>query len=155
VQPLYSARGRLIKRPRAISPVVEAISTDSCVKNDTFSSEPRRKRARKSSQLPQFDVYQDENFRADSTKYSGSQSLALSVTERQTEKIWPHISVEIPFHFKFHQNSSESSPTQVNRRPLAPLSSIALNEAQKAPKIPLNWLKNQPNNHTSTFFSLF
>jgi hypothetical protein len=72
VQTLYSIRGRLIKRPRAISLVVEAFSTDSSVKNDTFSSEPRRKRARKSLQLPQFDVYQDGNFRADSTQYFGS-----------------------------------------------------------------------------------
>jgi hypothetical protein len=152
---LYSARGRLIKRPRAESSVVEALSTDSFTENDTFSSEPRRKRARKTIQLPQFDVYQDENFKANSPEYSGSKSPTLGVIERQTKKIWPHISVEIPFHSEFHQNSFKSSPTQANRRLLAPLLPIALNGTQKAPKIPQNWLKNQPNDYTSTLFTLF
>jgi hypothetical protein len=54
----------------------------------------------------------------------------------QTGKIWPHISVEIPFQPEIHQYSSESISEKANREPLASLSSIALNGAQKAPKIP-------------------
>jgi hypothetical protein len=155
VQLLNSARGRLTKRSRAISFVVEALLTDSSVKNDTFSSESLRKRARKTSQLPQFNIYQDRNFTVDRSKCCGSKSPTPGLIGRQTEKIWPYISVNIPFRSEFHQNSSESSPKYANREPLAPLSSIALNRAQKAPKIPQNWLKNQPNDHTSTFFTLF
>jgi hypothetical protein len=155
VQSLHSARGRLTKRPRAISPVVKAVSTDFSVENDTFASKPPSKRARKATQLPQFDVYQDKKLMADSPQFCGSKSLTPGLIGRQTEKIWPHISVNIPFRSEFHQYSPESSPTQANREPLAPLSSIALNGAQKAPKIPQNWLKNQLNDHTSTFFTLF
>jgi hypothetical protein len=102
VQLLNCARGRLIKRSRAISFVIKALSTDSSVENDTFCSESPRKRARKTSQLPQFDIDQDENFRADSPKFCGSKSLALNLIKRQTEKIWLYISVEIPFRSEFH-----------------------------------------------------
>jgi hypothetical protein len=82
VQLLHSARGRFFKRPRAKSPVVEALSTDPSVENDTFSSESRRKRARKTTQLPQFDIYQDENFRADSPKFCGSKLPSLDLIGR-------------------------------------------------------------------------
>jgi hypothetical protein len=87
VQLLDSARGRLIKFSRAISFVVKALSTDSSVENDTFSSESPRKRARKTSQLPQFDVYQNGNFTVDRAKFCGSKSLILGLIGRQTEKI--------------------------------------------------------------------
>jgi hypothetical protein len=30
---------------------------------------------------------------------------------------------------------------------------MAINRAQKAPQIPQNWLKTQPNDHTSEFFN--
>jgi hypothetical protein len=126
MQLLHSARGRLNKRPRGMSFVIEALSTDSSVENDTFSSGSPHKRARKTSQLPQFDIYRDENFRADSPEFYGSKSLTLGLIERQTEKIWPYISVE-----------------------------IALNRTKKAPKILQNWLKNQLNDHISTFFTIF
>jgi hypothetical protein len=155
VQLVHSARERLKKRSRAIFPVVEAVSTDFSVENDTFSSEPPRKRARKATQLPQFDVYQDKKLRTNSPEVCGFKSPTPGLIKRQTEKIWPHISVNIPFRPEFHQYSLESSSTHANRKPLAPLSLIALNRDQKAPKIPQNWLKNQPNDHTSTFFTLF
>jgi hypothetical protein len=87
VQLLKSARGRLIKRSRATSFVVEALSTDSSVENDTFSSESPRKRARKTSQLPQFNVYQDGNFTVDRAKFCGSKLPTSGLIERQTEKI--------------------------------------------------------------------
>jgi hypothetical protein len=87
VQLLYSARERLKKRLRAKSPVIKTLSTDSSVENDTFFSESRRKRARKITQLPQFNIYQDENFRADSLKFCGSKLLSLNLIKRQTEKI--------------------------------------------------------------------
>jgi hypothetical protein len=63
--------------------------------------------------------------------------------------------VEIPFRPEIHQYSPELSLKNANREPLASLSSLALNRAQKAPKFPQNWLKNQPNDHTSTFLYLF
>jgi hypothetical protein len=97
MQLLYSARGRLIKRPRAKSSVIKALLTDSFVENDTFSSESRRKRARKTTQLPQFNIYQDENFRVNSPEFCGSKLPSLNFIGRQTEKIWPYISVKIPF----------------------------------------------------------
>jgi hypothetical protein len=87
VQLLHSVRGRLDKRPRAISSVVEAVSIDFSVKNDTFFSETPRKRARKATKLPQFNVYQDENFRADSPKFFGLKSPTPGLIRRQTEKI--------------------------------------------------------------------
>ena len=67
----------------------------------------------------------------------------------------PNIAFEIPFDPKFHSISVETSPKRAPREPLAFLSSIALNDAKKAPKVPEEWLKNQPNDHTSTFFSVF
>jgi hypothetical protein len=59
MQLVYSARERLKKRSRAIFPIIKAVSTDFFIENDTFSSEPPRKRARKATQLPQFNIYQD------------------------------------------------------------------------------------------------
>jgi hypothetical protein len=135
MQLLYSARGRLNKRPRGMSFVVEALLTDSFVENDTFSSGSLYKRARKTSQLPQFDIYRYGNFRANSPKFCGSKSLTLDLIERQTEKIWLYISVKFLFRSEFHQYSSELSPEYANREPLAPLLLIALNRAKKAPKI--------------------
>jgi hypothetical protein len=57
VQLLHNARGRLTKRPRAESSLVKALSSDSSIENDTLSSEPRYKRARKTAQPPQFSIY--------------------------------------------------------------------------------------------------
>jgi hypothetical protein len=114
-----------------------------------------RKRTRKTSQLPQFRVYEDQTLVADRTKNSGQNESPPSLIGRQLNKIWPHISVDIPFNLKFHSFSVESTPRRDTRQPLASLSSIALNDTKRAPKIPQEWLKNQPNDHTSTFFSVF
>jgi hypothetical protein len=95
---------------------------------------------RKAARLPQFSVYE---------------KLAPASIGLQTGKIWPHISVNIPFRAEIHQYSSESTSKYANRESLASLSSIALNGAQKALKMPQNWLKNQLNDHISTFFWLF
>jgi hypothetical protein len=92
---------------------------------------------------------------ADSPNLGAYKVLVLASIGLQTGKIWPHISVDIPFRAEIHQYSSESASKYANREPLASLSSIALNGAQKAPKMPQNWLKNQPNDHTSMFFWLF
>jgi hypothetical protein len=107
---------------------------------------------RKAAQLPQFSVYEDEILRADSSNLGAYEKFALASIGLQTGKIWPHISVDIPFRAGIHQYSSQSTSKYANREPLALLLSIALNEAQKAPKMPQNWLKNQPNDHISTFF---
>jgi hypothetical protein len=47
----------------------------------------------------------------------------------QTGKVWPHISMEIPFQPEIHQYSSELISKKANREPLALLSFIALNRA--------------------------
>jgi hypothetical protein len=75
-------------------------------------------------------------------------------------KIWPHISVEIPIQSEneayLHQNKRQKPSKIGNRKPLVDLLRIFINESQKAPKIPENWMNNQPNDHTSMFFySLF
>jgi hypothetical protein len=57
MQLLYNTRGRFFKCAGVKSPVIEALLTDSSVENDTFSSESRRKRARKTTQLPQLIRY--------------------------------------------------------------------------------------------------
>jgi hypothetical protein len=132
IQPEESARGRLNKLPRVDTPPSSPSRADFIAK--TINSP--RKRTRKSSQLPQFRVYQDETFRADRAKISGQNEPTPSLIGRQVNKIWPHISVEIPFKPKFHSISVESSPKRGTRQPLASLSSIALNGTKKAPKIP-------------------
>ena len=114
-----------------------------------------RKRRRKTLQLPQFDTYQDEILTQNSDKLSGSNGLTSASTGLETGKIWPHISVEIPFRPEFHSISAISGLTKGPRQPLASLSSIALNSTGKAPKIPQKWIENQPNDHTSTFFCTF
>jgi hypothetical protein len=87
VQLLHSARERLIKRLRAEFSLVEALSSDSSIENDTLSSKPRRKRARKTAQPPQFSFYQDTNSVADRLNLCGSKSQNLDLIGRQTEKI--------------------------------------------------------------------
>jgi hypothetical protein len=151
IQAEESARGRLYKRPRVDSLPSSSFGADFITKT-TISP---HKRTRKTSQLPQFRVYQDQNFRTDRDNPSGQNEPTPSPIERQINKIWPHISVEIPFHPEFHSISVESTLKRGPRKPLASLSSIAINGAKKAPKIPQDWLKNQPNDHTSTFFYSF
>jgi hypothetical protein len=110
------------------------------------------KKTRKTSQLPQFRVYQDKISTADADKYSGQNEPTLVEIKPKLDKICPNISVEIPFRSEFRLISAISGPKKRSRQPLASLSSLALNGAQKAPKIPQNWIENQPNDHTSTFF---
>jgi hypothetical protein len=92
---------------------------------------------------------------ANSSNPNALKLIVFALTGLQISKIWPYISEEIPFHFEFHQNSFKSISEKVSRELLASLLSIALNEAQRAPKIPQNWLENQPNDHTSTFLYSF
>jgi hypothetical protein len=120
-----------------------------------FLTNQRRKRVQKARQLPQFNVHQDKIFKANSPNSYASELAASDLINLQTGKIWPHISVEIPFRPEIHQYSSESTSKKANREPLASLSSIALNRARKTPKFPQNWLKKQPNDHTSTFLYIF
>jgi hypothetical protein len=153
-----STRGRSNKRPRADSASSGSFLIDPATKNGSFSlseSNNPLKRIRKARQLPQFKVYEDQNFRADSLNSGGQNEPTPALIEPQTGKIWPHISVEIPFRPEYHSKSHSSSVTTTSqrgpRKPLGSLSSIAINGAKKAPKIPQEWLKNQSNNHTSKF----
>jgi hypothetical protein len=141
----------LNKRPRADTPPCSPLRADFA----TQTTNSPRKRTRKSPQLPQFGVYEDQTSRAYGAENSGQNESTPSLIGRQIDKIWPHIAVEIPFQPESHSISVETSPKRGTRQPLASLSSIALNGAQRAPRIPQDWLKNQLNDHTSTFFSVF
>jgi hypothetical protein len=66
MQPLESTRGRLNKRPRVNIPPPRSFHIHSPTENSSPSSDRYRKRVRKSSQLPQFEVYEDEILGADS-----------------------------------------------------------------------------------------
>jgi hypothetical protein len=81
------------------------------------------------------------------------------IFEPQLGKIWPHIRVEIPFHADFEANLTQKTPKNPskigNRKPLSALPLVAINGTRQAPKISQNWIKNQPNNHISSFFTLF
>jgi hypothetical protein len=155
IQPLESARGRSRKRPRANTRSSSISFLQFSTENDSDSFNHRRKRVRKTRQLPQFDVHQDEILGINSAYFDATEKYTPALIGLQTGKIWPHISVEIPFRPEIHQYSSESISEKANREPLASLSSIALNGARKAPKFPQNWLKKQPNDHTSIFKTLF
>jgi Transposase IS4 len=146
-----SARGRLSKRPRVDPPLCSSSDADFAAQNIDFP----RKRIRKTPELPQFSIYQDQILDSDRKNPSGQNEPTPSLIGRQINKVWPHISVDIPFRAEFHSISTESTSTQNTRLPLASLSSIAINGAKRAPKIPQEWLKNQSNDHTSEFFGLF
>ena len=199
-----SPRGRSLKRPREIEPVLSSFGPDFSVQ----STDSPRKQRRKTAQLSQFSIYQDAISTANSDGLSGSndptpatirsemagiwpntlnsprkqrrKTLQLPqfatnqdeiLTQNSDElsssngstpvtigpergKIWPHISVEIPFRSEFRPISAISGPKKGPRQPLASLLSISLNSTRKAPKIPQKWIENQPNDHTSTFFKL-
>jgi hypothetical protein len=151
--------GRLTKRPRADTPPVQASDNDCFDENGDYSLKPLRKRLRKASQLPQFGFYQDETSLSDSLKLDAQNEPTPVLFEPQLGKIWPHTRVEIPFHADFEANLTQKTPKKPskigNRKPLSALPLIAINGTRKAPKIPQNWMKNQPNDHTSPFFTLF
>ena len=132
IQSKESTQGRSNKRPRVDNPFYSPLSADSAVQNADFS----RKRTRNTSQLPQLRVYQDQNLGSDRKNPSGPNEPTPSLIGRQINKIWPHISVDIPFQAEFHSISTESSSTQNIRLPLATLSSNVINSAKKATKIP-------------------
>jgi hypothetical protein len=123
--------------------------------NDSDSFNQRHKCIRKTRQLSQFNVHQDVILTANSSNSDAIKESSPALIGLQTGKIWPHISVKIPFQPEIHQYLSESISEKANRELLASLSSIALNGAQKAPKIPQNWIKKQPNDHTSMFLYSF
>jgi hypothetical protein len=60
IQPIRDARGRLTKRPQADTPPFQASDNESFGENSDYSLKPLYKRLRKASQLPQFNVYQNE-----------------------------------------------------------------------------------------------
>ena len=134
------------------TPPLEGNSLCFSVENSDSSSIQLRKRPRKARQLPQFDVYQDEISTTDSDKFSTSNESTPALIGHELGPICPYISVEIPFRPDLHGDSTKSRPKTINRKPLTAVPLIALNGAQKAPKIPRNWLKKQLNDHISKFF---
>jgi len=152
IQSIEYARGRRLKRPRAL-PLPSTLSTDDSFSEDSDLAQILpRKRTRKASQLPQIEVYQDQTFEKNSHGSELSKEPTPAASGRPQEKIWPHIAVEIPFRLDIHINPIGTASQRGSRVPLASLGSIAINGTRKAPKIPANWLKSQPNDHTSTFF---
>ena len=113
------------------------------------------KRPRKASQLAQFSVYEDQTSRADSPESDASFNLSQNEFEPHSQKIQPHISVEIPFHPEFHSKSIFLAPEIHSQNTSNILQSLAINITQRVPKIPKKWTENQPNDHTSTLFSYF
>jgi hypothetical protein len=149
MQPSEGTQGRLNKRPRANTPPLRSFRICSPTESNNPSSDRYLKRARKSSQLPQFKVYEDKISGADSPNLDGQNKPTPVLIEPQTGKIWPHITVEIPSRSDFRPNLATTASKKDNREPLSSLLSIAINGARKAPQIPQKWTKNQPNDHTS------
>lgn len=138
MQSLENAQRRLTKRPRANTPPSLGFNNHFPAENSDSISEPPRKRVRKTIQLHQINVYQDEILSADSDNSAAQNEPALVSIGLETGKIWPHISVEISFRPDLQANTVKSTPKKGARKPLAALSAIALNGAQKALKIPQN-----------------
>jgi hypothetical protein len=133
IQLLQRARGRLNKRPRANSTTFSASSVDSSIENSSPSPNRCRKRVRKSAQLPQFRVYENEISEQDSPNL-GAQNKPTPVSiELQTGKIWSHITVEIPSSSDFRPNSATTAFKKDYRELLSSLISTAINGARKAP----------------------
>ena len=149
IQSEESAWGRSKKRPQANSAVLSTFDADFTAQ----STNSPRKRAWKTSQLPEFSIYQDEISTTNANKYFSQDGPAPIEFGLKLGKICLNISVEIPFRSEFRSISAVSDPKKRSRQPLASISSIALNGTQKAPKIPRNWLEKQPNDHTSMLFS--
>ena len=146
-----SARGRLNKRLWADNLPYSPLRADFIAQ----TTNSPRKWTQKSPQLPQFNVYEDQTSGAHRAKNFGQNESISSLIDRQIDKRWSHITVEIPFQPESHFISVERSLQRGNQQPLASLSSMAFNGAQRAPRIPQDWLKNQLNDHISTFFSVF
>jgi hypothetical protein len=159
IQPIRDARGRLTKRPRADKSPFQASDNDSFSENGDYSLKSRRKQSRKASQLPQFGVHQNETSTPNSSALDTLKKSAPARFKPQLGKIWPHIRVEIPSRANFEANLAQKTSKNTskigNRKPLTALLLIAINGTRKARKIPRNWIKNQPNDHTSLFFTLF
>ena len=152
IQSLESARGPLLKCLRADTPPFNDLFSVFSVENRDSSPDHRRKRLRKSTQLPQFRVYEDQNSTTDRDELDALNDSAPALIGHELGPICPNISVEIPFRPEIHGNSGLPTSQRGNQISNAILAPIALNGRRKAPKIPKNWLTNQPNDHTSTFF---
>jgi hypothetical protein len=102
IQHKEGAWGCLNKRPQADTPPSSPFRANFTGQRHDLP----QKRRRKTSQLPQFRVYQDQILSADTANPSGQNEPTPSLIGRQIDKIWPHISVEIPFRPEFHSVSA-------------------------------------------------
>jgi hypothetical protein len=109
-------------------------------------------------QLPQFQVFQDKILTANMPILAGQDKpTTKQIQAKLSEKLlFSHI--EIPPARYFRAYSSECSVIEApkasirpDRTPLSSLIPSGVNLGRKAPKIPQNWLQNQPNDHTSLF----
>jgi hypothetical protein len=87
MQPSESTRGRLNKRPRVNNTPLSSFRIRSPTENDSPSLDRCRKRTRKSTQLPQFRVYEDKIFKADSLNLGAQNEFTPVSVEPQTGKI--------------------------------------------------------------------
>jgi hypothetical protein len=133
MQPSESIRGRLNKRLQANSPLRRSFRICSPTENGSPSPDRCRKRARKSTQLPQVRVYEDEILGADSPDSDAQNKFTPVLIESQTGKIWPYITVEIPSRSDFQSNLATTASKKEDREPLSSLLSTAINGARKAP----------------------
>jgi hypothetical protein len=122
-----------MKRPRANTPPFQASDNDSFGENGDYSLKSRRKRLRKASQLSQSGVYQNQISIPDSTNLDALRKLTPVIFEPQLGKIWPHISVDIPFRSEneanLHQNKCKKPSKIGNQKPLTDLSKIVINRS--------------------------
>jgi hypothetical protein len=131
IQPIRDAWGRFTKRPRANSPPFQASNNDSFGENGDYSLKSHRERLRKASQLFQFGVYQNQIPTSDSPDSDAPRKPTPVIFEPQFGKIWPHISVDIPFRSKneanLHQNKYKKPSKIGDQKPLTDLLKIIIN----------------------------
>ena len=93
------------------------------------------KRPRKASQHPQFSIHRDEISTQDSSDSDTYSELPPNRIRSQLEKIQPHISVVIPYQTEFHRIPPSTQPPADPLKTSNILQNIAVNRAQKVPKI--------------------
>jgi hypothetical protein len=127
------------------------------------SESPNRnnKRPQKTPQLPQFEVYENEISGLFSPESSAQDEFILALFGRELGEIQPYFVENGPFdsvsqdnHHESHSNSTQQISCRDSQQPLSSITATAVNRARKAPKIPQNWLKTQPNDHTSEFLTI-
>jgi hypothetical protein len=128
------------------------------------SESPNRnyKRPRKTPQLPQFKVYEDEILGRNSPESSAQNKPTPALFRCESSELQPYFVEKSSFcsisqdnHHEFNSNSTQQTSLKDSPQPLSSITATAVNRAQKVLKIPQNWLKTQPNDHTSKLLIIY